>query len=104
MAPNGTLYVSAPTTTSNDNIYAVSPEGDVRVYYSGLGRPQGLAMGKNGDLLVAASLHGSRGMVCITPRGRASLAVAGNGIVGLAGLPDGNFVLATREALYHLRG
>jgi hypothetical protein len=43
-------------------------------------------------------------MVCITPRGRASLAVAGNGIVGLAGLPDGNFVLATREALYHLRG
>ena len=59
---------------------------------------------RDGDLLVAASLHGSRGMVCITPRGRASLAVAGNGIVGLAGLPDGNFVLATREALYHLRG
>jgi sugar lactone lactonase YvrE len=104
MSPSGTLFVSAPTTTSYDNVYAIDPEGNVRVYYSGLGRPQGLAMGANGDLLVAASLHGSRGIVCITPRGRASLAVAGNGLVGLAHLPHGNLVLATSQALYHLRG
>jgi len=104
MASNGTLFVTAPTTTSYDNVYAVDPEGTVRVYYTGLGRPQGMAVAGNKDLLVAASLHGSRGIVRITPRGEASLAIAGPGIVGLTCLPQENIVLATSDALYHLRG
>jgi sugar lactone lactonase YvrE len=102
MAPSGTLFVTAPTTTSYDNVYAISTDGNVRVYYAGLGRPQGMACLANGDLLVAASLHGARGIVCITARGEASLAVAGPGIVGIAGLPEQNLVLATADTLYHL--
>ena len=103
MAANGTLFVTAPTTTSYDNVYAIDMEGNVRVYYAGLGRPQGLISASNGDLLVAASLHGARGVICITPRGEASMAIAGPGVVGLARLPDGNLVLATSDTLYHLR-
>jgi sugar lactone lactonase YvrE len=103
MAPNGTLFVTAPTTTSYDNVYAIDQEGTVRVYYSGLGRPQGMILSSRGDLLVAASLHGARGIVCITPRGQASMAIAGPGIVGLASLPDENLVLATNDTVYHLR-
>jgi sugar lactone lactonase YvrE len=104
MAANGTLFVAAPTTTSYDSVYAVDPEGAVRVYYTGLGRPQGMAITGNRDLLVAASLHGSRGIVRITARGEASLAIAGPGLVGLCCLPEENMVLATNDALYHLRG
>jgi sugar lactone lactonase YvrE len=103
MAPNGTLFVTAPTTTSYDNVYAVDLEGNVRVFYSGLGRPQGMMMSPEGDLLVAASLHGARGVVRISPHGQASLAIAGNGIVGIARLPDENILLATNETVYHLR-
>lgn len=103
MSPNGTLFAAAPTTSSYDNVYAISQDGNVRVYYSGLGRPQGMAITATGDLLIAASLRGARGVVAITPRGEASLAIAGPGIVGLTRLPDGNLVLATADTMYHLR-
>ena len=55
-----------------------------------------------GNLYVAASLHGRRGIVRITPRREASLAVSGNNLVGLAFLDDGCAALATRDALYHV--
>jgi hypothetical protein len=51
---------------------------------------------------VAASLRGRRGVVCITPRGEASLSVAGNGIVGFSLVRDGGALLATSTSIYHL--
>jgi sugar lactone lactonase YvrE len=101
-ASDGTLYVSAPTTSSYDSVYCISPDGNVRVYYAGLGRPQGLALDASGNLHVAASLHGRRGVVRITPRGEASIAIAGSGIVGLAFLPGGAMALTTNLAVYYL--
>jgi hypothetical protein len=103
MAPSSTLYVTAPTTGSFENVYAVDSDGTVRTFYTGLGRPQGMVLTPAGDLLVAASLHGARGVVRITPQGVASLAVAGPGIVGLASLPDGGLALATADTVYYLR-
>ncbi len=38
-----------------------------RVFYRGLGRPQGLAVDIEGNLYVAASLNGRRGIVKVTP-------------------------------------
>jgi sugar lactone lactonase YvrE len=102
LAPDGILYVTAPTTSSYDTVFAIDAEGNTRTFYAGLGRPQGLALAPNGDLYVAASLHGSRGIVSITPQGEASLVLSGPGIVGLTFLPDGSMALATHDAVYHL--
>ncbi|MGH9661012.1 MAG: IPT/TIG domain-containing protein, partial [Bryobacteraceae bacterium] len=39
--PEGYLYVTGPTTSSFDSIHRISHEGEVEVFYRGLGRPQG---------------------------------------------------------------
>jgi sugar lactone lactonase YvrE len=98
----GTLFVAGPTTSSNQSIYAIDRDGRTTVFYQGLGRAQGMAFDVDGNLYVAASLHGQRGIVRITPRREASLAVSGNNLVGLAFLDDGCAALATRDALYHV--
>jgi streptogramin lyase len=99
---DGTLFVSGPTTSSNQAIHAIDRDGRTTVFYQGLGRAQGLAFDVDGNLYVAASLRGQRGIVRITPGGEASLAVSGNDLVGLAFLEDGCAALATRDALYHV--
>lgn len=101
-SPAGTLYVTGPTTSSFDAVYAVDPHGTVSVFYRGLGRPQGIAFDALGNLYAAASLGGRRGVVRITPEKQASLAIAGHGIVGLAFTRTGGAVLATTSAVFHL--
>ena len=98
----GTLFVTGPTTSSNQAIYAIDRDGHTTIFYQGLGRAQGIAFDVDGNLYVAASLHGQRGIVRITPQREASLAVSGNNLVGLAFLDDGCAALATRDALYHV--
>ena len=72
------------------------------MFYRGLGRPQGFAFDAKGNLYVAASLNGRRGIVKITPAGVASLAVSGHNLVGLAFAPGKSAVLATNSGLHHL--
>ncbi len=98
----GDLFVTGPTTSSFDCVYKVDMHGTVSTYYRGLGRPQGLACDADGNLYVAASLGGKRGIVRITPDGKASLVVAGSGLVGLAFAPGRSAVLATTGAVHHL--
>jgi sugar lactone lactonase YvrE len=98
----GTLFVTGPTTSSNQAIHAIDRDGNTTVFYQGLGRAQGMAFDVDDNLYVAASLHGQRGIIRITPRHEATLTVSGNNVVGLAFLEDGNAALATREALYHV--
>ncbi len=96
----GTLYVTGPTLSSNDAIWAIDTHGDARPWYRGLGRPQGLALSKEGDIYLAACLHGRRGIVRVTPQGEASLVLAGSNLVGLAFSPLGTAILATSDAVY----
>lgn len=96
----GRLFVSSPTLSSNEAIWTVEPNGDTRAWYRGLGRPQGLALSSDGDLYVAACLHGQRGLVRITQAGEASLVLAGTNVVGVAFSPLGATVLATNEAVF----
>jgi sugar lactone lactonase YvrE len=96
----GTLFVTAPALSSNDAIWAIEPNGDTRAWYRGLGRPQGLALSKDGDVYVTACLHGRRGLVRITPKGEATLVLAGTNLVGVAFSPLGTAILATNEAVY----
>src|SRR5262249_48140249 len=86
--PGGYLYVSGPTTSSFDSVYRISHEGQVEVFYRGLGRPQGLAFDEAGNLYVAASLSGRRGVVRITEDRQAEPFLSGPGIVGLAFTPS----------------
>lgn len=97
---DGTLYVSAPALTSNDTIWAIDRDGATSPWYRGLGRPQGLALDKHGNIFVAACLHGQRGLVRITPSGHAELALAGYNLVGVAFSPLGTAVLTTHDAVY----
>jgi sugar lactone lactonase YvrE len=98
----GDLFVTGPTTSSFDAVYKIDRHGAVTVFYRGLGRPQGLAFDLDGNLYVAASLGGKRGIVKITPDAKASLAVAGQNLVGLAFAPGRSVVLATTNAVYRL--
>jgi hypothetical protein len=83
-------------------VYRVSHEGEVEIYYRGLGRPQGLAFGEDGRLYVAASIGGRKGVVRIDPGGSADLFLSGPGIVGLAFTPSRAIVVATANALYRV--
>ncbi len=96
----GTLFVTGPTLSSNDAIWAIEPNGDTRAWYRGLGRPQGLALAKDASIYVAACLRGRRGIIRVTPGGEASLVLAGSGIVGLAFSPLGTVIVATNQAVY----
>src|SRR5258705_8248708 len=99
---HGNLFVTGPTTSSFDSIYRIDPHGAVSVFYRGLGRPQGLAFDTDGNLYVAASLSGKRGIVKITPDAKAGLQVSGQGLVGLAFAPGKSAVLATNSAVYRI--
>ncbi|HWE86773.1 MAG TPA: IPT/TIG domain-containing protein [Terracidiphilus sp.] len=96
----GTLFVTGPTISSNEAIWAIEPNGDTRAWYRGLGRAQGLAIAIDGSVYVAASLAGRRGIVRITEAGDASLVLSGNHLVGIAFSPLGTAVLATNQAVY----
>ncbi len=100
--PNGSLYVTGPTTSSFDTVQRIDPHGEVSIFYRGLGRPQGLAFDSAGNLYVAASLQGRRGIVKITPQAHASLAVSGQSLVGLAFAPGRAAVLATNSGVHYL--
>jgi sugar lactone lactonase YvrE len=96
----GTLFVTGPTLSSNDAIWAINSHGEARAWYRGLGRPQGLAIATNGDIYVTASLHGRRGLVRVTPDGDTSIVVAGVNLVGVTFSPLGSTVLAANDAVY----
>src|SRR5882757_9531163 len=100
--PHGDLFVTGPTTSSFDCVHKIDPQGNVSTFYRGVGRPQGLAFDIDGNLYVAASLSGRRGIVKISPEGKAALHVAGQALVGLAFAPGRAAVLATTNSVHHL--
>jgi sugar lactone lactonase YvrE len=101
-SPTGELFVTGPTTSSFDRVLRINQKGEVTTFFRGLGRPQGLAFDRRGNLYVAASYAGRRGIVRIAPDGTAELVLGGSGLVGLALLPGHRAILATSGALFSL--
>jgi sugar lactone lactonase YvrE len=101
-SPAGELFVTGPTTSSYDRLYRIDPHGEVSVFFRGLGRPQGMAFDSAGNLYVAASFSGRRGIVRLTQQADAELAVSGSNIVGLALLPSHRAFITTNNALYSM--
>lgn len=100
--PEGYLYITGPTTSSNDVVHRVSPSGDPEVYFRGLGRPQGIAFDAAGNLYVAGSFAGRRGIVRIDPDRKGELFLSGPGIVGVAFTPSRALIAATHSALFRV--
>jgi sugar lactone lactonase YvrE len=101
--PDDALYVTGPTVSSFDTITRFDEDGRASVFFRGLGRPQGLAFDREGNLYVAASLRGRRGIVRIArDGGEAAIVVCGMNLVGLAFSDTGEMVLATNDAVHSL--
>ncbi|HMD38801.1 MAG TPA: IPT/TIG domain-containing protein [Candidatus Acidoferrum sp.] len=100
--PSGDLYATGPTTSSYDRVYRITQGGDVTTFFRGLGRPQGLAFDRDGNLYVAASYGGRRGIIRITPQAHGDLVLSGSGLVGMALQPSGRAMLVTTGALFTL--
>jgi sugar lactone lactonase YvrE len=94
--------ISAYHLASFDVVHRVSPDGEVSVFYRGLGRPQGMAFDVDNNLYVAASLAGRRGVVRITPDGKSELFLSGPSIVGLAFMSPKQMIVATNNALFRV--
>ena len=76
-------YVSGPTLSTRDSIYRISREGEVEVYFRGFGRPQGMAFDDQGDLQIAASHKGRKGIFTIRD-GTVEQTIAAPMLIGLA--------------------
>jgi sugar lactone lactonase YvrE len=101
--PDGDLYVSGPTVSSFESVMRVDAMGEVTKFYTGLGRPQGVAFDAEGNLYVAASLRGHRGIIRITPDGRdAEVVVSGSTLVGLAFDDAGNMIVVSTQCVYRV--
>jgi sugar lactone lactonase YvrE len=98
----GNLCVSAPGLSSFDSIYTIDDTGFDREYYRGLGRPQGLAFDRDGNLYVAACLRARRGVVRISPDKTAEIFVTGMNVIGLCFTRKGEMIIATSDAVYSL--
>ena len=101
--PDDALYVTGPTVTSSDCIWRIEPDGQIDIFFKGLGRPQGLAFDTDGNLYVAASLRGRRGIVRISPNGHdAKVVVAGVNLIGLAFSSAGDMAVVSIDSVYSL--
>jgi sugar lactone lactonase YvrE len=99
--PDDSLYVTAPTVTSFDCVWRVNPDGETDVFFKGLGRPQGLAFDRDGNLYVAATLRGRRGIVRISADGSdAKVIVAGVNLIGLAFSATGEMAVVSIDSVY----
>jgi sugar lactone lactonase YvrE len=101
--PDGDLFVTGPTVSSFDSVMRVNSMGQVSRFFTGLGRPQGLAFDARGNLYVAASYRGHRGIVRVTPDGaRAEIVVSGSTLVGLAFDDSGNMIVVSTQRVYRV--
>ncbi len=101
--PDGRLYVTSPGLASHDAVHVVDKEGFDEKFFRGLGRPQGLAFDKAGNLYVAACFRGHHGVVSISPDGTsATQVVAGNNVVGLCFTRKGEMIVATNDSVYSI--
>jgi sugar lactone lactonase YvrE len=103
IGPDDALYVTGPTLSSFDSVYRIGKDGNVTGFYKGLGRPQGLAFDAQGNLYLAASVRGRRGIVRISRDGQtAELFVAGVNLVGIAFSSTGEMIVASIDSVYSL--
>lgn len=102
MGADGALYATAPTLDSYDHVYRIDAAGKTEVFYSGFGRPQGLAFDPQGTLYVVEALAGWSGLYRFSPAGAPELVLAGPSLVGVAFAARGGLSVVSNEVAYRL--
>ena len=100
MAPDDSVYVTAPTLSAYDSVYRVAADGTVSSVDDSFGRPQGLAFDASGSALVVEALAGVSGLYRLRPPQPPELLVAGPGLVGVAVDPSGGLVVCSNDTAY----
>jgi len=103
IAPDGVIWVTAPTLSTYDVIYNVAPDGTVGTVDVRFGRPQGIAFNANGEPFVVEALAGTSGVYRIARNGSSELVVAGPNLIGLAFDSFGHMVVCSNETAYRLK-
>jgi sugar lactone lactonase YvrE len=80
----------------------VSPDAKVEIFFTGLGRPQGMAFDVEGNLYVTEGLAGDSGVYRIAPDGSLAFFVSSPPLVGLAFDGNGGVMLAGTGEVFHL--
>ncbi len=99
MAPGGDLFVSVPTLGTRDVVYRVDSSGEATVAQDGFGRPQGLAVDRQGTLYVVEALAGVSGLHRVSTAGVQQI-VAAPSLVGVALGPSGEAVVVSADTAY----
>ena len=103
MAPDGVIWVTAPTLSTYDPIYRVAPDRTVTQVDVRFGRPQGIAFSQAGEPYVVEALAGASGVYRITRDGAAELVIAGPNLIGVAFDSFGSMVVCSNETAYRLK-
>jgi len=100
---NDNLYVTGPTVAIRDPVYRISRKGEVSIFLQGLARPQGLAVGPDGDLWIATAYGGKKGIFRCSLRKKQLLHyIAAPMLVGVA-LDGKNIYLADSSSIYWIQ-
>ena len=103
MGPDQCLYVSAPTLSTHDAIYRITPDRQVDVVHEAFGRPQGLAFDSSGRLYVVEALAGAAGLYRVDPTtARSELVLAASALIGLAFDPTGGLVVCSSDTVWRI--
>jgi len=100
--PDENLFVAAPDISSVSSIYMINKFGNSTIFYTGFGRPQGLAFDNKGNLYICEAKIGESSLWCMETDGNLKKVVATPPIVGVAFDRKGNVGIATQNALYVL--
>src|SRR5580765_4226848 len=103
IAPDGDVWVTAPTLSTYDPVYRVSPSGTVSTVEVRFGRPQGIAFDGHGTAFVVEALAGSSGLYRLGSNGSPELVLAGPNLIGVAFDVFGNMVVSSNETAYRLK-
>ncbi len=93
--------MSAPTLSTHDAVYRVSPDGGVEEFADGFGRPQGLAF-YGGDLYVVDAIAGDAALLRVPldrPAARERV-LSGGALIGLAFDAQGGLAAASSDTVY----
>jgi sugar lactone lactonase YvrE len=113
-APDDSLFATGPTLSSQDDVYRITPDGEVQSFHKGFGRPQGLALDRHGALFVVEALAGRSGLYRFAEASAAKgaarrehqrppapeLVVSGPDLIGVAFDPRGAIAVCTSDTVY----